>query len=88
MYNFDLIILLVPIIIFFNLMLADRVSNKYIILILFSFSMGFIVFYILCMFIHIQIFAAVLWFFLINGTLGKRVKNYTPKTFIGYWEDY
>ena len=87
-YNFDLIILFLPLVIFLNLMLADRVLYKYIILILISFCLGFVVFYILCMFIHIQIFTAVLWFFLINGTLGKRVRHYTPKTFVGYWEDF
>ncbi len=88
LYNYDLIILFLPLIILINLMLADRVINKYIIIMLASFCIIIISCFLINIFIHIQFFAPVLWFFLINSTIGKRIRNYTPKTFIEYWTDY
>ena len=88
LYNFDLIILFLPLTILINLMLADRVLNKYIIIMLISFCICVISCFLINIFFHIQLLVPILWFFLINGTLGKRIRNYTPKTFIQYWEDY
>lgn len=88
LYNYDLIVLFLPLIILINLMLADRVVNKYIIIMLISFCVLIISCFLIKIFIHIQLFAPILWFFLINGTIGKRIRNYTPKTFIEYWTDY
>lgn len=88
LYMCDLIILLLPVLIFLNLMLADRVQNKYIILILISFFLWITFIFILSKFILVQLFTIMLWFFLLNSMLKVRVRSYTPKTFIGYWEDY
>ena len=88
LFNFDLIILLLPIIIFFNLMLADRVLTKFIILMIAVVTLGIIFCFIISLYFHLQLFAVLLWFFLINGSLGKRIRNFTPKTFIEYWNNY
>jgi hypothetical protein len=88
LYNVDLIVLFLPFVILVNLMLADRVLNKYIIIMLISFCVCVISCFLINIFFHIQLFVPILWFFLINGTLSKRIRNYTPKTFIQYWEDY
>ena len=88
LYLCDLVILLLPMMIFLNLMLADRVQNKYIILILITFFVWTTILFVLSKFMLIQLFAVMLWFFLINSMLKVRVRSYTPKKFIGYWEDY
>ena len=88
LYNFDLIILLLPIVIFFNLMLADRVLVKYIFLMICIVIIGIVLCFIISTFVHIQLFAIVLWFFLINGSMGKRIRHFTPKNFIEYWNNY
>lgn len=86
-YNFEVIMMMIPLVIFLNLMMADHVSFQNIILILVGFCLGFIIFAVLDIFTHIQLFAFVLWFFLINGTLARRVRHYTRKSYHGYWED-
>jgi hypothetical protein len=88
LYNCELIILLLPVLIFVNLMLIDRVQSKYIILILITFCVWIIFLFVLSTFILVQLFAVLLWFFILNGMLSVRVRSYTPKTFIGYWDDY
>ncbi len=88
LYNYDLIILLIPLTILINLMLADRVVIKYVIIMLVSFCVCVISCFLISIFSHIQLFAPILWFFLINGTIGKRIRHYAPKTFIEYWDDY
>jgi Glycosyltransferase family 87 len=88
LYNFDLIILILPIVIFFNLMLADRVLKKYIFIMICAVIIGILLCFIISIYIHIQLFAVVLWFFLINGSMGKRIRNFTPKNFIEYWNYY
>jgi len=87
-FIFDLIILIVPLLIVINLMLADRVQYKYIILILISFSLIIIAIFILSLIILIQLFALILWFFMINGMLAVRIRKYTPRNFISYWHNY
>lgn len=88
LYNFDLIILILPIVIFFNLMLADRVLNKFIFLMLFVVIFSIAACFVISAYLHIQLFAIILWFFLINGSTGKRIRNFTPKHFIDYWNNY
>lgn len=88
LYNYDLIVLLLPLSILINLMMADRVLTKYIIIMLVSFCICVISCFLINIFFHIQLFVPILWFFLINGTIGKRIRNYAPKTFIQYWENY
>lgn len=87
-YNYDLIVLILPIIIFFNLAIADRVLKKYVVMMITILCLSVIVCFLINQLIHIQLFTLLLWFFLINGTLGKRIRHYTPKTFIEYWDDY
>ncbi len=87
LFNYDLVILLFPLIIFTNLLLADRVQNKYVLLISVTFFIWITCLYLISMFIFVQIFAVMLWFFLINAMFAKRVRNYTPKKFIGYWDE-
>ncbi|MBN2545825.1 MAG: DUF2029 domain-containing protein [Spirochaetes bacterium] len=88
LYNYELIILILPLIIFINLMLADRVVPRVIILIIIVFLVSLFLLYILSIFIYVQLLSIIFWFFLINGVLGKRVKNYMPKTYVQYWDDY
>jgi hypothetical protein len=88
LFNYNLIILLLPLIIFMNLLLADRVKNKYVIVILLAFSLSVVLFFLISLITEFQIFIIILWFILINGMLGKRIREYMPKAFRGYWENY
>jgi len=88
LYNYELIILIFPLIIFINLMLADRVRPKFIIFITSFFIALLLLLYFLSIFIYVQLLALVFWFFIINSVMGKRIKNYMPKNYIDYWGNY
>lgn len=85
LYNYELIILALPIIILLNLMFADRVSGKVIIISIFLFTIIMSLLYFLSYIIYLPLLSIVLWFFLINAVIGKRIKHYMPKNFIEYW---
>lgn len=86
LYNYELIILALPMLILLNLLLADRVSPKVIISILIIFFFIIFVIYMLSYVIYVQFLSLILWFFLVNAVIGKRIKNYMPKSFIEYWK--
>jgi hypothetical protein len=88
LYEYELVILILPSLIFFNLMLADRVMPKYIFITIISLFASILLCFIISRLIHIQLFIVILWFFLINGALGKRIRNFMPKNFISHWENY
>lgn len=88
LYDFELVILILPTIIFFNLLVADRIKIDFALIMLAALIVAITSCFIIAIYIHIQLFTILLWFFLVNAALGKRIRNYTKKTYIGYWTNY
>jgi len=87
-FDFDLIVLALPIIVFFNYAIIDRISGKNII-IMFSLFFAIVIVSSAVSFItRLQLSVPIFYFFMVNSFLGVRIKEYFPKAYNAVWEDY
>jgi len=87
-FDFDLIVLALPIIVFLNHTIIDKISGKNIIIMFSLFFAIVTVSSIISFITHLQLSVPILYFFMVNSFLGVRIKEYFPKAYNAVWENY